>query len=270
MPLSTPPLAGCSPPLPAELPVRSARSMQYHTRAMPKPFDAWTVFPHGPIEKVTENLWRVQARLPPNAPISRTMVVARLTDGRLVIHNAIALNDGEMKELEAWGTPSFLIVPNGSHRLDARIYKNRYPELRVIGPAGAKTKIEEVVKVDETQPSFGDASVRYEALGGTGDREGVMSVASNGGTTLVFTDALMNMQKLPGFGGFMMGMFGFTGPKPKVSGPARMLLVKDKKALRADLERHSKAERLVRVEVAHGSPISTSPAEAIREAAAGL
>jgi hypothetical protein len=237
---------------------------------MAKPFAKWTVFPHGPIEKVAENLWHVQARLPPSAPISRTMVVARLSDGRLVIHNAIALGDGEMTELEAWGKPAFLIVPNASHRLDARIFKDRYPDLRVIGPSGAKTKIEEVVKVDETEPSFGDDSVRYEILGGTDAREGVMTVRSKSGTTLVFTDALMNMQTLPGFGGFMMGMFGFTGPKPKVSAPARMLLVKDKKALRADLERLAKVDRLARVEVAHGTPITRSPAEAILGAAAGL
>jgi hypothetical protein len=97
-----------------------------------------------------------------------------------------------------------------------------------------------------------------------------MIVKSKDGTTLVFKDALMNMQKLPGLGGSMMGLFGFTGPKPKVSGPARMVLVKDKKALRADLERRAGAERLVRVKVAHGAPVTVSPADALRQAASGL
>jgi hypothetical protein len=236
---------------------------------MPKPFEKWTVCPHGPIEKVSENIWRVAGPFP-GAPFPRTMIVVRLADGRLVIHNAVALDEAEMKELETWGTPTFLIVPNGGHRMDAKIFKARYPGVRVVGPAGAKKKIEEVVKVDATEVDFGDANVRYELVAGTADREGVLIVGSKGGTTLVFTDAIMNMQKLPGFGGFLMGLVGFTGPKPKVSGPARMALVKDKKALRADLERRADTRDLVRIEVGHGSPITSEPAAALRNAAAGL
>ena len=237
---------------------------------MPKPFDKWTVFSHGPIEKVDDTMWRVRARLPPNAPIERTMVIARLGDGRLVIHNAIALDDAEMKEIEAWGTPSFLIVPNGSHRLDARIFKERYSALRVLCPPGARKRVEEVVQVDGTEGDFGDDSVSYQVLAGTDGRESVLTVRGKGGTTLVFTDVIMNMQKLPGFGGFMMGLFGFTGPVPKVSGPARMVLVKDKKALRAELEKRADTTGLRRIEVGHGAPIVDSPAEALRAAAAGL
>ncbi|MBV9948790.1 MAG: hypothetical protein JOZ69_18220, partial [Myxococcales bacterium] len=112
---------------------------------MAKPFDKWTVCPHGPIEKAAENLWRVAGPFP-GAPFPRTMTIMRLSDGRLIIHNAIALDDHEMKELEAWGTPSFLIVPSGAHRMDAKIFKDRYPDMRVIAPPGGRRKIEEIVK----------------------------------------------------------------------------------------------------------------------------
>jgi hypothetical protein len=236
---------------------------------MAKPCETWTVFPHRPIEKVTENLWRVSA-LVPGAPFPRTMIVVKLADGRLVIHNAIALDDAEMKEIEAWGTPAFLIVPSGAHRLDAKIFKDRYPSVRVIGPPGGKKRIDEVVKVDATEVDFGDPSVRYEPLDGTGGGEGMLLVRSKAGTTLVFNDVLMNMQKLPGFGGFMMGLFGFTGPKPKVSGPSRMFVVKDKKALRAELEKRADTPDLVRIEVSHGDAITSDAAAALRNAAAGL
>src|SRR5262245_46104947 len=117
---------------------------------MAKPFETWTVCPHRPIEKVTENLWRVEAQMP-GAPFHRSMMVARLTDGRLVIHNGIALDEAEMKELEAWGTPAFLIVPNKGHRMDARIFKERYPGLSVVAPPSAKTKVDEIVRVDKTE-----------------------------------------------------------------------------------------------------------------------
>jgi hypothetical protein len=236
---------------------------------MPKPFQTWTVYPHGPIEKVAENLWRVAARLP-GAPFPRTMIAVKLSDGRLVIHNAIALDEGEMKELEGWGTPAFLIVPGAGHRLDAKIFKDRYPGLRVVAPKGAKAKIEEVVKVDATECDFGDPNVRYELVAGTSEGEGVLFVRSKAGTTLVFNDVLMNMQRLPGFGGFMMGLFGFTGPKPKVSGPTRLLVVKDKKALRTELEQRAMTPDLARIEVGHGDAITSDPAGALRNAAATL
>jgi hypothetical protein len=236
---------------------------------MPKPFETWTVCPHGPIEKISDKLWRVAA-LVPGARFPRTMIVARLSDGRLVIHNGIALDDGEMKELEAWGTPAFLIVPSGAHRIDAKIYKARYPDMRVLGPRGAKAKIDEVVKVDTTEGEFGDPDVRYELVDGTGEGEGVLIVRGKGGTTLVFNDVLMNMQKLPGFGGFMMGLFGFTGAKPKVSMPTRMVVVKDKKALRTDLEKRATMPDLTRIEVGHGNAVTADPVGVLKDAAAGL
>jgi hypothetical protein len=236
---------------------------------MPKPFDTWTVHPHGPIERITENLWRVSGPFP-GAPFPRTMILARLSDGRIVVHNAIALDDGEMKEVEAWGTPAFLIVPNGGHRMDAKIFKDRYPSLVVVTPPGAKQKVDEVVHVDDTEGKFGDDGVRYEILEGTKGREGVLSIKSARGTTLVFNDAVMNMQSLPGFGGFMMGLFGFTGPAPKVAFPARVALVADKKGLRGHLERLAATDGLVRIEVGHGAPVAERANEALRAAAAAL
>ena len=49
----------------------------------------WTVLPHGPIERLAENLWWVQGDLP-GMSLKRVMTVARLDDRRLVIHSAIS------------------------------------------------------------------------------------------------------------------------------------------------------------------------------------
>ncbi len=116
----------------------------YTLARMPKAFEDWNVLPHGPIEVLAENLRWVQGSLP-GMSLKRVMTVARMADGRLVIHNAIALEDGAMKEIEAFGTPAFLIVPNGGHRLDAPAYKKRYPALSVFAPKGARKKVEEVI-----------------------------------------------------------------------------------------------------------------------------
>ena len=236
---------------------------------MAKPFEKWTVFPHGPIEKLSGNLWRVLAQFP-GAPFDREMHVARMKDGGLVIHNAIALNDEEMKELEAWGTPKWLIVPNGGHRMDARIWKQRYPDVKVISPAGARTKVEEIVKVDETKPVLDDA-VMYEILDGTKEREGVLRVTSGGKTHLVFCDGVMNNRShnLRGFGGFMMGLAGFKSDALKVTFPARMAIVDDKKAYRAHLERLA-SDDLARIDMAHGEPVIEGAQAALKHAASEL
>jgi hypothetical protein len=92
---------------------------------MAKCFTTWTVLPHDSIEKHSENLWSVSGNMPSGN--QRRMTIARRADGKLVIHNPIALDDAEMKEVEALGKPAYLIVPNAFHRQDAIIYKQRYP-----------------------------------------------------------------------------------------------------------------------------------------------
>jgi hypothetical protein len=232
---------------------------------MAKAFDAWTVLPHGKIEKLEENLWRVEGTLPGGGP-PRVMTVAKLGDGRLVIHGAIALDDGEMKELEAFGTPTFLIVPNSGHRLDAPAYKRRYPSMTVITAPASKAKVEQVVKVDDTKGHFGDDSVTYEPLDGM--IEGALLVRSRGGVTLVLNDAVMHMApgSIKGFGGFVSGMLGFFGTEPKVVPLAKMMVYKDKKAARAHLERLADTPGLSRVIVSHGRMITSDPAAAIKRA----
>jgi hypothetical protein len=185
------------------------------------------------------------------------------------VFSAIALEDAEMTELEAWGTPAFLIVPNAAHRLDAKIWKDRYPSMRVVCPPGARDKVAEVVPVDATVADLGEG-VTYGVLEGTAEREAYLVVRSAAGATVVLNVVVMNMRSLPGFGGFMMGLFGFTGPAPKVTFPAKRFVIDARAAARTHLERLAATPGLVRVVVSHGAPITDAPARALRAAAAGL
>jgi hypothetical protein len=78
----------------------------------------------------------------PLMDLPRRMTVVRLIDSRLVVFSAIALDEVEMAALEAFGRPTFLIVPSDKHRLDAKIWKDRYPEIQVVAPEGARTKVQ--------------------------------------------------------------------------------------------------------------------------------
>lgn len=234
---------------------------------MPKAHTDWKILPHGPIERLAENLWWVQGDLP-GMTLKRTMVVVRLGDGRLVIHNAIALEPSAMRELEGWGTPAFLIVPNKAHRLDAPAYKARYPALKVLAPRGSRKEIEEVLPVDGIYDAFpADDSVRFEPLHGISELEGAMIVRSQDGTSVVLNDAMFNMdRKRDPLGFFFTTLLG-SAPGPRVSRLAKFLMIKDKKALRADFARFSELPDLTRVIVAHEKVASGAAArDALRRA----
>ena len=96
---------------------------------MAKPFENWTVLPHGRITRIEDNILTVTGKLhmPPMGQVERRMTVVRLHDDRLIIYSAIALDEDEMSELETFGTPAYLIVPNDIHRMDAKIWKKRSP-----------------------------------------------------------------------------------------------------------------------------------------------
>jgi hypothetical protein len=116
---------------------------------MSSPHKEWTVLPHGPLEEIDDGILTVTGEIGmPLAKLERRMTVVRLNGRRLVIYSAIALDPAGMARLESFGQPAFLIVPSDLHRLDARIYKDRYPAMKVVAPQGARKKVEEVVPVD--------------------------------------------------------------------------------------------------------------------------
>ena len=230
---------------------------------------AWRVFPHDPIEKLSANLWRVEGPVP-KGPLRRVMTLVRRTNGDVVIHNGIALEDAAMKEIEAWGEPRFLVVPNRYHRLDAAAYKARYPKLFVVCPRGAMKAVRHVVEVDGSYADFpsGD-DVGLEYVDGVREAEGVMRVRSEEGTTLVFNDLVFNMPNRPGFSGAVLRMLGSSGG-PRVTRIFRMMIMKDGTALRKDLERLAAEPKLTRIIVSHEKVISERPADVLHAVAASL
>jgi hypothetical protein len=238
---------------------------------MAKAHDQWKVLAHGPIEKLSDNLWWVQGAIP-GMSLERVMVVVRLEDGRLVIHNGIALEDELMRQLESWGSPAFLVVPSGIHRLDAPAYKARYPHLQVIAPRGARKAVEEVVPVDLTYEEVPPLpGVSFRPLQGVGDAEGVLVVDASDGVTVILNDAVFNMDRKRDFLGFFFTTLLGSAPGPRVSRLTKWTLVKDKAALKADLERLAAIPHLQRLIVAH-EKVASGPdaAEALRRAATFL
>jgi hypothetical protein len=237
---------------------------------MPKVNTSWNVLPHLPIEKLEPNLWRVQGTMQGMA-LKRVMALVKLDDGRVVVHSAISLDDASMAELEAWGTPAVLLVPNAYHRIDAPAWVERYPGIQVWCPKGGRKKIEEVVRVDGVYDDLDlgeDITVEY--LDGIKKVEGVVIVRSESGTTLVFNDALFNMPHATGLAGFILRYITQSTGGPRVSRLFRLFAVKDRNALADHFERLAGIPDLVRLIVSHHRVITDQPAETLRRVAADL
>ena len=225
---------------------------------------------HRPLTEIADGLWRVDATLD-LLPIGRRMVIARLADGSLAVHSAVACDEPTMAQIDALGPVRWIVVPSLSHRLDAHAYKTRYPAAKVVTMPAAAAKVRELVEVDgsyDLLPAGGALS--WQALDGVPVEAVFVHRDGAGRVTLIFNDGFMNLpDRLPGAKGLVVKLIGSTGG-PKVTRTARMFIVKDPKAYAAHLRRLAATPGLVRVVPGHGDLVEGDAAAALRRAADGL
>ena len=231
----------------------------------------WKVHPHGHLTQVDERILTVTGTiLMPAGRLPRRMTVVRLEHGGLVIFSAMSLDDDQMAVLERFGTPAYMIVPNDHHRKDAGSWKERYPTLRVIAPAGAREKVEKVVLVDATFGDFGDSSVRFVPVAGTAEKEAALEVHGSEGTTLILNDLVGNIRGARGFSGWFLRLMGFAGDEPHIPLPIRRVMIESRGQVREQLLTWAAMSSLRRILVSHGEPIEEDPRGALRRLAQSL
>jgi hypothetical protein len=238
---------------------------------MTAPFKTWTVLPHGPLTRVDESIWTVVGEISmPLGEFPRRMTVVRLADGRLVIYSAIALAEDEMAALEALGTPAFLIVPCERHRLDAPIWKDRYPAIRVIAPPGAVDKVSEVVIVDASSAVFDDPNVQWIEVAGTQGHEAALEVTTPSGLTLIVNEIIGDIHGVHGLKGWLLRLMGFAGDEPHVPVGPKVQFAKSKTELAAQMRRWAELPGLQRIIVSHGDIIETDARDVLLKLAKEL
>lgn len=218
------------------------------------------IFPHGPLVELLPGLWQLTGSLP--FPLPRNMTVVRLASGGLLLYSVIALDAEGLRALEALGKPEVMVVPHPFHLMDAPFYKARYPELKVVAAPDAEQKLAGKVTVDgrpeDILPAVG---VRFEIPPGLKYQEIVLDLDVPGGRALVFTDL---------FGTGIPGLFGKLLGAPGGVGVARIVKfrqVSDRAAVRGYLSQKGEATDLKLLLVAHGAPLQSGVAEALRRAA---
>lgn len=233
-------------------------------------FSDWKVGEHGPIQKLESNLWRVEGEVP-GTSLRRVMVVAKMSDGGLVVHNAIALTEYLMREIEDWGEVRYIVVPNAYHRLDCTRFKRRYPDAKLVCPKAAVKRVGEMAPVDLTFDQFqSDETVVLRHLDGTKEGEGVMIVKHGDSSSLVFNDLIFNMPHVPGVIGWAMRYVTKSTGGPIISRIARLLVIKDKAAVKRELDDLAAMPGLSRIVVSHHGVIVDEPGAVLKRLAATL
>ena len=238
---------------------------------MPAILDQWTVQPHGPLEKIDDGLLTVAGEIVmPLGRFPRRMTVIRLAGGGSAIWSAIALNETEMKRIEGWGEPRFLIVPNQAHRLDLRIWKRRYPHIRVIAPPGARSAVEKAVPVEATGDVIGDPDITFHLIEQKA-QEFALTVRRAGGATLIVNDSIAHVRNPQGVGAWLMArLLGFGVNGPQVPRVVRRTMIDDPAGLARHFREWAAIPDLRRIVVSHGEPIADDPAEALLKLAEAL
>jgi len=227
--------------------------------------ERWKVLPHGPLEEIDEGILTVAGEIKmPLGNFPRRMTVVGLSGNRTAIFSAIALNSAEMRKIEQLGTPSFLIVPSDMHRLDARIWKECYPAIRVVTPSGARMRVAEIVQVDSSDDILQDEAVRLQNVAGTGGHESALTVRRAYGVTLICNDIIGHVTHPHGLGAQVMArLMGFGVSEPQVPRIVRRKIVVDPKALASQFRDWAALRDLRRIIVSHGDPIEIKPREAL-------
>ncbi|HEX4301461.1 MAG TPA: hypothetical protein VHZ78_01615 [Rhizomicrobium sp.] len=227
--------------------------------------ETWTVLPRGPLTRVDDGILTVTGTLKmPLVHLERRMTVIRLAYGSSVIYSAVALDEDEMQQIEAFGTPRYLIVPGIAHRVDAKIFKQRYPSIRVIAPEGARERVAKAVPVDAAGADFADPDVTLLTVPGTKGYEAALVVRRASGTTLILNDLIGNLRRKDGFEGWLLHLMGFGGAAPQIPTVEKLFMVGDKAALRVQLLAWADEPGLVLILMSHGEPIEHDPVGALR------
>jgi len=228
------------------------------------------VFPHTALRQLAPDLWVVQGEFPA-AKLPRNMVVYRYAQDSLLLHSVVALNERAMKELEALGEPSVMVIPHWDHWAHLAAYKRRYPKIEVVCPRASIERIRKRVHVDySSEEYFPRHGITYHVPPGIEPVEGVLEAPLGGGElAVIMNDLITNVPHQPGFYGLVLRLTRSTG-RPRVIFFVRRDLRVQRPLVKKYLESLAARREIRIVTTSHGDCLVTDVAETLATVARSL
>lgn len=224
--------------------------------AMPHP-----IYSHGGPVPLADNVWQITGSL--KIPVPRNMTIVRGPQGELVLYSVIAMNAGGMGELEALGRPRFMVIPHRRHQMDAPFYAERYPELRILAPEGARVHD---VTVHGGLAELRALGIEAFVLPGNDHEDVVMDIPFGDARALCVCESLGNV-KMPGLLSLVFRALGPPGGGFGVARAVRIREIPDRSRLRAWLRNQAERTDLRALLFGHGAPITHDVPAALARAA---
>ncbi len=216
------------------------------------------------LKRIAEDVWAHEREIamPGGMSMPCRATLLRLTDGRLLLHSPLAIDDATAKEISDLGDLRVLVAPNTYHWMFLAAAKERFPKARVFAPAELAKKV---------------GGLAFDPLPASGVLEGGLRVARIEGApslmehvflhepsqSLVVSDLMFNVHASSSFG---LRLFLRVVGAWKKTAQSRVwrFLVKDRAAAA-----RSASEILAwdfnRVIVAHGDVVENDPREQARQ-----
>lgn len=214
------------------------------------------VFPHSKIQRLYPNLWIVQGEFP-HSRLPRNMIIYRYDEDKLLLHSVVALEEKMMKELESYGKPSIMVVPNWDHWAHIAAFKKRYPDIIVACPKASVEKVEPKLHVETVcEDLFPFKGMIFHIVPGIIPYEGVFEFPiGNNRVAIVMNDLITNVPNQKGFNGFLLRITKSSG-KPNVIPIVRKNLKLKKQPVKNFLKRLADREDIDLLTTSHGASIT--------------
>ena len=208
-----------------------------------------------PLTAVAVDLWSHvhRQRLPGGAVMQARMNVVRLADGALLVHSPTPVDDALAAEIAALGPVAYVVAPNCYHHLHVTPFLTRFPGVKVYSAPGLAQKRPDLTlagTLDDGAALPWAGVLDHITLGGA-PRLNEVVFLHRASRSLLVTDLLFNVTAPDNWAtGMVLRLMGTY----KRLGPSRLLrwrLTKDRRALKADVERML-AWDFVRVLPGHG------------------
>lgn len=208
-----------------------------------------------PLTAVAPDLWSHvhRFRLPGGGSLQGRMNVVRLGDGALLVHSPTPIDDALADEIAALGPVAYVVAPNCFHHLNVLPFLKRFPEAKVYGAPGLARKRPDLPlagTLDDAAAAPWAGALDQITLPGA-PRLNEVVFLHRGSRSLLVTDLLFNVTAPDGWMAALMlrvlGIYKRLGPSRLL----RWLLTKDRRALKAGVERML-AWDFVRVLPGHG------------------